>query len=45
MKTAIECSSTSKTALQKLKEIQAKELNEQLRNENIIKNNIIEYSD
>ncbi len=45
MKISIECSSTSKIALQKLKELQAKEIYEQLRNENIIKNNIVEYSD
>jgi len=45
MKTAVDLAGNSKAAINKLKEYQANEINEQLHKENLIRNNIIENSE
>ena len=45
MKTAIDCVSNNKSALNKMKETQSREINEKLQTENIIRNNPVENSD
>jgi hypothetical protein len=45
MKTAIDCAGNSKAAINKLKESQAREINEKLQKENILRSNLSDTSE
>lgn len=45
MKTAIDCAGNSKSNINKLRESQAKEINEKMQKENLIRNNLSEVSE